>query len=45
MQGTATGAGCMKPTAPASLGPKDNDSFPTLGKTHMDLLVLASRAA
>lgn len=36
-----TGASCTTPMSPAALGPKDNDSFPKIGKSHMDMLVLA----
>lgn len=37
----ATGGGCAAPARPASLAAHDNDNFPAIGKTQMDLLVTA----
>ncbi len=38
LQGTST---CTAPAAPPAVGTYDNDAFPSIGKSQMDLLVLA----
>lgn len=39
--GLGGSGGCGAPPAPAAVNPYDNDSFPVIGKSQMDLLVLA----